>query len=100
MSFELSIKCTKDISELHINFSDGSSSVTTKPVSNGPKKSNDTEQPKEPLEKKRSPGSYKDQILDVDAEFGNVSQDVVALPEIERKDRGVKVADELQNFDF
>lgn len=98
--FKLNIECTKDIDEIHINFSDGSSSVTTKPVSNGSKESNDTEQPREQIEKKRSPGSHKDQILDLDADFGGVSQEVIQPPQINLEEREVKVAQELQNFDF
>lgn len=110
MGFELHISCSKDIDELHINFSDGTSSIVgpeDKPKS--PKPST----PKEPNQKKpkvepsvdtapepRRPGSYRDQILDLDAEFGGVSQDIIKPPEIQREDRPVKVADELQNFDF
>lgn len=98
--FKLHIECTKDIDELHINFSDGSSVVTTNPSKHD--KGPVVKPEKEPKSSKpaRTPGAYKDQILDLDTDFGGVSQEVVKPPQINREDRGVKVADELQNFDF
>jgi hypothetical protein len=95
--FELSIKCTKDIDELHINFSDGSSVVTTKPVPDVP------DVPKEPKQEsrpERTSSSHQSQTLDLDAEFGGISQEVIKPPQINREEREVKVAEELQNFDF
>ena len=99
--FKLNIECTKDIDELHINFSDGSSVVTTVPSND---KQESKEKPKQKQAKRTSNVSSKVQkqeaFLDLDADFGSVSQDVVKPPEIVREERPVKVAEELQNFDF
>ena len=115
MGFELHISCSKDIDELHINFSDGTSSIVgpddkpkpptpstpkpKKPKAEKPKAEKPTES--EPVQQaERRPGSHRSEILDIDAEFGGVSQDVIRPPEIQMEERPVKVADELQNFDF
>lgn len=103
--FKLNIECTKDIDELHINFSDGSSVVTTVPTSKSKKQSDGTEQPKEQSkESKESVVHQKVQkqeaFLDTEADFGGISQEVVKPPQIEREEKGVNVAQELQNFDF
>lgn len=103
--FKLNIECTKDIDELHINFSDGSSSVVTKPSQPKPKPSTDQTKNQnvgtvDTVDTPRRPGALRDQILDLDADFGGVSQEVIKPPEIQREDRPVKVAQELQNFDF
>jgi hypothetical protein len=95
--FKLNIECTKDIDELHINFSDGSSVVTTKPVSDSPKEPKKSEQK---TSQPRTPSSHQSQTLDLDADFGGISQEVIKPPEINREEREVKVAEELQNFDF
>lgn len=103
MSFRLLIECTKDIDELHINFSDGTSTVVESPRDEKVQKT-----PKEPRPERsdqdktrvRSPGSHKGAILDTDVDFGSVSQEVVKPPEIQTSERPVKVAEELQNFDF
>jgi hypothetical protein len=100
--FKLNIECTKDISELHINFTDGTSAV----VENTPKSKSDTPLPKSPRPKKRS---ELDDVLNVDPRFKDydyeepvpvVSKEKVKLPEIPDVKREVKVADELQNLDF
>lgn len=104
--FELNINCTKDIDELHINFSDGSvSAVTKSDASNGKqvakrKDSKRNQQTEPEKQKERQTNKQQDDLLDLDGEWGNISQDVVELPEIKREERPVKVADELQNFDF
>ena len=94
--FKLNIESTKDINELHITFSDGSSVVST--VSNN----NLVSSPRVPVHEKPrdKPQKTQEQFLDTDADFGGVSQDVVKLPEINRTDRPVKVASELQNLDI
>jgi hypothetical protein len=91
--FRLNIECSKDIDELHINFSDGSSVVTTKP-------SNDVQPETAPVTETHQETRRKGQDLDLDMEFGEVSQEVIKPPEIESVQREVKVAQELQNFDF
>jgi hypothetical protein len=91
--FKLNIECTKDIDELHINFSDGSSVVTTKP-------SNDVQLETAPVTETHQETRRKGQDLDLDMDFGDVSQEIIKPPEIHREEREVKVAEELQNFDF
>lgn len=107
MSFKLLIECSKDIDKLSIDFSDGSSVVThsessgssdlNETISNKPKakKSNFKEQPKKEQPKKRN-----ESFLDTDEIYADVSQDVIALPEISDNKRPVKVAEEIQNLEL
>jgi len=116
--FTLKIECSKDFDELHIKFSDGTSVVTT-----GPEKETARAEPKKeskpkpkkrkyepepdfdemddytptPKQSRKSPG---EQLLDTDADWGGISDEVVKKPVIETRDRPVKVADELQNLDI
>lgn len=98
--FKLNIECTKDISELHINFTDGTSAV----VENTPK--SNTPLPKSPRHKKEP---ELDDVLNADPRFKDyeykepvpvISKEKVKLPEIPDVKREVKVANELQNLDF
>lgn len=94
MSFDLKISCSKDIKELNIVFEDGSSSVQVVEKDKKPK-------PKAPKQEKTYNSSGRiEPTLDIDAEFGSVSQEVIALPEINTGDRTVNVAEELQNLDI
>lgn len=100
--FKLNIECTKDIHELHINFADGTSVVTS------PRNNDMASTPRVPRESKPKenststpkPTGRREEFLDLDADFGGVSQDVVSLPQINRSDRPVNVASELQNLDI
>ena len=84
--FKLLIECTKDIDEIHINFSDNTSFVKTK----------EPKEPKEVKQRKRS-----EQLLDTEEYTNNNIQDaIIEKPVIEDKERPVKVADELQNLDI
>lgn len=110
--FELTIKCSKDIDELRINFADGTSSYVSNDSDhsqNGsddrretPELKKDTKRTKETSDEssRSSRKGIHEGFLDTDEEFGNISYDVVELPKIERNDESVNVADELQNFDF
>lgn len=99
--FKLSIESSKDIDELHINFSDGSSVVTTSDgVTSSSKSKQPNKQPSKSKETKATPRPKQEQTLDLDADFGNVSNEVVKPPEIHREERPISVAEELQNFDF
>jgi hypothetical protein len=97
--FKLNIECTKDINELHINFADGTSVISSS-------KHNDmASTPRVPRESKPKestprPTGRREELLDLDADFGGVSQDVVKPPDIQMQQRPVKVATELQNLDF
>lgn len=95
MAFKLSIECTKDIEELHINFSDGTSAVRTK--------SNKKLTPKE-TKTKLTPATKKSndmgEFLDVNADFDGVPQEIIKPPEIHRENKDVKVADEMQNLNI
>lgn len=101
--FKLNIECTKDINELHITFADGTSVVTSGTRNDAPVPSRESTRTKEkePSEPKTPVTRAKrDEYLDLDADFGGVSQDVVKPPEIQTAARPVNVATELQNLDF
>jgi len=93
MQFELHVTCTKDIDKLKIDFADGTSVVQHSIPDSGIRNetSYDTKEP-------QSHG--KQQLLDTDADWGSISQEVVELPQIEEKSRSVSVAEELQNLDI
>jgi hypothetical protein len=106
--FELTIKCTKDINDLRINFTDGT--VTTATTDSSPvlpskehtnlPPSDERIVPSQPKEKSRSP-RRKEEFLDTDVNFGdNFDDTVVELPEIHISDRPVNVAPELQSLDI
>lgn len=95
MKFELHITCSKDIDNLSINFSDGTSVVTeSKPKEI---KENSQEQTKQKVAKdsRRKLESY----LDTETDF-SISQEVVQKPIIQEVNRPVNVSDELQNLDL
>lgn len=92
--FKLSIECTKDISELHINFTDGTSAM----VENTPKSRNIPQA----LKKDANPTERKNfaPIKPLVNDEINLKQEKVHLPDIETRSRPVKVAEELQNLDL
>ena len=112
--FKLNIECTKDISELHINFTDGTSAV----VESGERTTDSTKSSTSSTTstvKKESKGKrenrfdrydrdYKvdprESLYEYDENVPEVSKEIVKLPEIPEKNRDVKVASELQNLDF
>ena len=108
--FKLLIECSKDIDKINIDFSDGTSVMQeSEPKPERTKKrKNDISENRDEVFNEGLPKYTNEEIgrphrggfLDTDAEFGGISQDVVKLPEINREDRPVKVAEELQNFDF
>lgn len=105
--FKLNIECTKDFDELHIIFSDGTSTfVSNKNEDDStpsltPKKS----QVPRPTPSRNTHQPIREQsrnevLLDTEADWGGVPQDIVKKPVIEKRDRPVKVAEELQNLDI
>jgi hypothetical protein len=96
--FELSIKCSKDISKLKIDFADGSSTVSTVSSVDSSNKEQINEQIKE--QNKIHKSQPKEKFLNTDEEFDSVFQEVVKLPDIKIKNRPVNVASEMQNLDF
>jgi LAS superfamily LD-carboxypeptidase LdcB len=103
--FKLLIECSKDIDTLSINFSDGTSVVTSKDVTKNTKEpAGSTEaKPKEIL-KSREPKELKerkklDTYLDTEDDY-QIEQEVVKKPEIAELQRPAKVSDELQNLDL
>ena len=104
--FRLNIECSKDFDELHIKFKDGSMFSSTPDKSNEKDSffnNKDTQEDNsngnttnKSNQKRKSLQDY----LDVDAEFGCISDDIVEKPIITDEERPAKVADELQNFDF
>lgn len=101
--FTLNIECSKDIDELHINFTDGSSSMVTKPKKKAePREPKPKESPSKASEtpKEISIGYGGGDLLDLDADFGHVGSEVVQKPNVDIGDRPVSVAPELQNLDI
>lgn len=98
--FKLNIECTRDFDELHIVFSDGSTTVVT----NKHKDNQQDNISKKERKKDNSPElkhkHQKDDLLDTDTEWGGVSHDIVQKPVITERDRPVNVAEELQNLDI
>jgi hypothetical protein len=98
--FKLNIECTKDINELHITFADGSSVVTSNSSPNVVSPPRVPREPRETKPQEQKQPVRKEEFLDLDTDFGNVSQEVIQLPEINTASRPVKVASELQNLDI
>ena len=102
--FKLLIECSKDIQFLQINFSDGTSVVTSKepkePKENKTeriqKENKEPSKPKEPISPKRK---NLEENLDTDTDF-SINQEVIEKPVIQDLIRPPKVTDELQNLDF
>ena len=107
MAFKLLIECSKDIQFLQINFSDGTSVVTSKePEKNKEPKENKTEkiqkenrEIKEPILPKAPKRKNLEEYLDTDTDF-SINQEVIEKPVIQDLIRPPKVTDELQNLDF
>lgn len=98
--FKLLIECTKDISEISINFTDGTSVVKSDPET--PKPDNKP-RPKPKNPKKTNFSEARRELLDLDdsnTSVSNVKPSQVLKPEIASHDRQVKVATELQNLDI
>ena len=104
--FELNISCTKELSTLKIDFTDGTSVVEYRDKQKPKKKSAPRASKKtkttskdidtsENVAQNRSTG-----CLDLDADYSHVSSEVVSLPDVTRTDREVKIAPELQNLDI
>ena len=110
MGFELHITCSKDIDELHINFSDGTSSVVSKNDNENQnvkekKENRETKnvqtypktKPKEDKVSRRPLDTYLD--TEDDSRDVQKKQEKIELPVIPDK-QSFKVADELQNLDI
>ena len=93
--FKLLIECSKDIQFLQINFSDGTSVVTSKE----PKENREPKEPKEPILPKAPKRKNLEEYLDTDTDF-SINQEVIEKPVIQDLIRPPKVTDELQNLDF
>ena len=113
MSFKLLIECSKDISELHINFTDGTSVVTEaspkKEIQSNTNKQQETKPKIKETKSENVQSSVKQNkhendyhnYLDVDS-FDNVQEkpkEVISRPEIPEKEN-YKVAAELQFLDI
>lgn len=100
--FKLNIECSKNIDELHINFSDGSSSVVNsdKPAKKIKKSSPTVHETNEVGKVTNKPAHKDNNFLDLDADYGNVSQKIVELPDVTKGERKTNVASELQNLDI
>lgn len=92
--FKLSIECTKDISEMHINFTDGTSAM----VENTSKSRNIPQA----LKKSTNSAERKNftPLKPLTSDELEVNQEKIHLPDIKTCSRPVKVAEELQNLDL
>ena len=102
--FKLLIECSKDIDELHINFSDGTSTVVEKPDKKNQKESEsvesiDSKKSEKTIKDNKEPRKKLDSYLDTDVDY-SISQEVDEKPSIPDIKRPPKVSDELQNFNF
>ena len=98
MAFKLLIECSKDIDTLHINFSDGTSVVTSKDEKPEKiKEHKDSKEEKSTTEKQKR--KQLEQYLNTDEDF-TVNSEIIEKPKIEDLVRPPKVTDELQNLDF
>lgn len=88
--FELHITCTKDIDKLEINFSDGTSVVTSN--------SNKPEIQEQPVT--TNIPETKNQVLDTSQDFGTIKSEVVTKPDTFVERNTPKIASELQNFEL
>ena len=102
MSFRLLVECSKDIDELHINFSDGTSSVVQKEPERKKSESRESSDvPTKPSEPKipKEPRKKLETYLDTETDF-SVEQEAVQKPIIQEVQRPAKVSEELQNLDI
>lgn len=102
MAFKLLIECSKDIDTLHINFSDGTSVVTSnedKPEKVKDKNKEEKSTQGESKEQKEPKRKKLEQYLDTDEDF-TVNSEIIEKPKIEDLVRPPKITDELQNLDF
>lgn len=104
--FKLLIECSKDIDNLSINFSDGTSVITE---TNQDKEIKKTQEQKTKIQKEskevnevkeiKEPRRKLESYLDTEMDFSN-SQEVVQKPIIQEVNRPANVSDELQNLDL
>ena len=104
--FKLLIECSKDIDNLSINFSDGTSVITEtnqdKEIKN--QQEQKTKIQKEPKEVKdvkeiKEPRRKLESYLDTEMDF-SIQQEVVQKPIIQEVNRPANVSAELQNLDL
>ena len=97
--FELHITCSKDIDNLSINFSDGTSVV----AESKPKENKELKEPKikeiKDKEIKKTERKSLDTYLDTEDDY-EIQQEVLQKPFIHDVQRPAKVSDELQNLDI
>lgn len=94
--FKLVIECSKDIDNLSINFSDGTSVVTE----SAPREPKEPKEPKiKEVKEHKEPRRKLDTYLDTEDDY-EITQDVVEKPIIQDVQRPAKVSDELQNLDL
>ena len=99
MAFKLLIECSKDIDELHINFSDGTSVVTHTP--DKPKKKLNTHEDVGAKKKEINKPFKKDKFINTDVDYSeSIDTSIINKPNINKSDRPIIVADELQNLNI
>lgn len=105
--FKLLIECSKDISNLNINFTDGTSSIIEKPLNRDKLPKQDTSKVSEDsevssLKPKRQKLTELSDFLDIsdDSSEQVIQSGIVQKPEVTLSDREAKVAKELQDFEL
>lgn len=103
MSFKLLIECSKDIDELHINFSDGTTTTVEKPKETASKKEfKEIKKPKITKEQYSSDNTDDTDDTDWGSYLGEKNVEKISPPSIPDIDidREINVAGEMKNAEF
>ena len=104
--FKLTIESDNDISEIQINYSNGTKQIATveSPSNNAQNIKQTPEVAQNSVQSSNSDyrNSHFEQPLDLDVDYDHINQEVIELPQIEidESTRGISVAEELQNLDI
>ncbi len=101
--FKLLIECSKDIDNLSINFSDGTSVITEtnqdKEIKNQQEQKTKIQKESKEVKEIKEPRRKLESYLDTEMDF-SIQQEVVQKPIIQEVNRPANVSDELQNLDL
>ena len=101
--FKLLIECSKDIDNLSINFSDGTSVITEtnqdKEIKNQQEQKTKIQKESKEVKEIKEPRRKLESYLDTEMDF-SIQQEVVQKPIIQEVNRPANVSAELQNLDL
>ena len=101
--FKLLIECSKDIDNLSINFSDGTSVITEtnqdKEIKNQQEQKTKIQKESKEVKEIKEPRRKLESYLDTEMDF-SIQQELVQKPIIQEVNRPANVSDELQNLDL